>query len=125
MLRGMLAFILTMGIVSGMVFRSSDTWWHKTIGHFNMTVAEIINHEERPLLIASSATSLLSLSHILDEKVGILLIPQDEWRNIPDHYSDVFILSPSEIQREQLKSAHGLMIEEVFEREHLYKVSLQ
>lgn len=125
MIRGTLAFILTMGIVSGVIFRGSDTWWHKSIGHFNVTVAEIINREERPLLIASSATSLLSLSHILDEKVRILLIPKDEWQDIPSHYSDVFILSPSEIQREQLESEHGLMIEQVFNREQLYKVSHQ
>jgi uncharacterized membrane protein len=123
--RGMLAFILTMGILSGRIFHSSDTWWHKTIGHFNMTVAEIINREERPLLIAGSKTSLLSLSHGLDDKVRILYIPENEWRDIPRHFSDVFILSPSEMQREQLESDHGLMIEEVFNREELYRISVQ
>jgi hypothetical protein len=106
-IRGMLAFILTMGILPGWVFRSSETCWHKTIGHFNMTVAEIINHEERPLLMAGSETSLLSLSHILDDKVRILYIPEDEWHDIPRHFSDVFILSPSEMQENSSSQIMG------------------
>jgi uncharacterized membrane protein len=125
MKQGMLALILVMGISSGLIFRNSDTWWHKTIGHFNMTVAEIINREERPLLIARSATSLLSLSHHLDEKVVILFSREDQWDDILERFSDVFILSPSEAQLEQFAISEGLMIEEVFKREELFKISRQ
>jgi len=121
-MRGTLAFMLAMGVLSGIIFHRADTWWHKSIGHFNVDVAQFINRAQRPLLIGRSATGLISISHSLDEKVAILYVPHDDLPAIPAHYSDVFILAPSKKLRDRLQSNQGLMLDEVVPRGKLYKV---
>ncbi len=120
---GMLVFILVMGIVSGLIFRNSDTWWHKTIGHYNMSVARIVNQGKSPLLIANSPTALLSLSHTLEPRVRILYTGGDQWPEFPNRFSDVFILQPSRKQMDQIESEQLIKMEEVFSREGLYKIT--
>jgi uncharacterized membrane protein len=122
LMRGTLAFMLAMGVLSGVIFQRADTWWHKSIGHFNVDVAEFINRSQRPLLIAGSATSLVSLSHSLDEKARILYIPNDDLPVIPARYSDVFILAPSEKIRDRFQSSQGSTLDEVLPRGKLYRV---
>jgi uncharacterized membrane protein len=114
--------MLAMGVLSGVIFQRADTWWHKSIGHFNVDVAEFINRSQRPLLIAGSATSLVSLSHSLDEKARILYIPNDDLPVIPARYSDVFILAPSEKIRDRFQSSQGSTLDEVLPRGKLYRV---
>jgi uncharacterized membrane protein len=121
LMKGTLAFILAMGVLSGIIFHHADSWWHKSIGHFNMDAAQTINRAAHPLLISPSPANLISISHSLNETVKILYVAGDNLPVIPADYSDVFILDPSQTMKDQLESIRGVNLEEVLPRADLYR----
>jgi uncharacterized membrane protein len=120
---GTLAMVLAMGVVSGLVFRRADTWWTKSIGHFNMDVARIINRDRRPLLMSDSATTMLSLSHALGAHVRMQLVGDHDTLRVPHQYSDVYVVSPSVALARELETARGLTVDAVFPRGELYRIA--
>jgi uncharacterized membrane protein len=91
-----LVIYLVMGAYSGLVFVNSDTWWNKTIGHFNMEAAKTINIEEQPLVILGSKTDLLSLAFAADDHVTLVLHSGEFTPDARADYNAVFYLDPPE-----------------------------
>jgi len=123
MARVTFVFILAMGILSGVIFRQAGTWWHKTIGHFNMEVAGIINKEKNPLLISDSVQELISLSYALDQQAVLMLYTNRRHPDIPQGYSAVFVISPTQRMQHEIRTDYGLMLDEVLPRAGLYRAS--
>ena len=116
-------FILAMGVLSGMIFRQADTWWHKTYGHFDMDAAGMINKEKHPLLISGSLTDLISLSYALNHEARLMLYTDRTGLAIPKNYSAVFVLLPTPQMQHEIRKDQGLKLEEVLPRAGLYRVS--
>ncbi|MEH2169849.1 MAG: hypothetical protein V7K41_25005 [Nostoc sp.] len=66
----------------------------------NPQVAQIINQSNRPLLISDALGNnygdVFSLSYLLEPKVRFLLVNNQKIIKIPDGFTDVFLLNPSE-----------------------------
>jgi uncharacterized membrane protein len=95
--------IVACGVISCAVSYQSSYWWNK--GAFqNLQVAKIVNQSAKPLIVSSGVFStdgsivgnILSLSHVLDQKVRLILTVEPEVPTIPSsNYSDVFLYKPS------------------------------
>ncbi len=119
--------IITITIIAGEVVSCAisafaETWWNK--GRSNPQVARLINQATRPLLIGASDwpsfANILTLSNVLDPKVRIRLLTDSGGLEIPDGFSDIFLISPSEPLRQRLEQG-GYQIEstQVSELRHL------
>lgn len=96
---GLFALLLVAGgVYSQLLIVSSNTWWNKSFSANNAKIAAAVNAAERPLLIAGlgevNPGELLSLSYLLDDRVGLLLLGGAAPEPLPKGYSHYFVLNP-------------------------------
>ncbi|MDZ7991512.1 MAG: glycosyltransferase family 39 protein [Nostoc sp. EfeVER01] len=95
-----MALVIICGLISSKVSSQAETWWNKGMNYGNPQVAQIINQSNRPLLISDALSNnyghVFSLSYLLEPKVRFLLVNNQKIPKIPDGFSDVFLLNPSE-----------------------------
>jgi uncharacterized membrane protein len=88
--------LLSVGIVSCAISSQAQTWWNKSSGYYNPQIAEIINKTSNTLVISDNTPGrILSLSHLLDERIKLLLLSQPDSLKIPKDFSNIFIYQPS------------------------------
>ncbi|WP_375473512.1 glycosyltransferase family 39 protein [uncultured Nostoc sp.] len=97
------ALVIICGLISSKVSSQAETWWNKGMNSGNLQVAQIINQSNRPLLISDAFGNnygdVFSLSYLLEPKVRFLLVSNQKIPKIPDGFTDVFLLNPSETWR--------------------------
>lgn len=100
--------LISCGVLSCGINSQAESAWIKVFNTTNPQVARIINQRPQPLLISDADTAdLLSLSHLLNSKVQLLLKPKcytchlilqsgvkPYTPEIPDGFSDVFLFHP-------------------------------
>ncbi len=100
--------LISCGVLSCGINSQAESSWIKNFNTTNPQIARIINQRPQPLLISDADTAdLLSLSHLLNPKVQLLLKPKCYTCNltvqsgvkpylpeIPDGFSDVFLFHP-------------------------------
>ena len=100
--------LISCGVLSCGINSQAESAWIKIFNTTNPQIARIINQRPQPLLISDADTAdLLSLSHLLNPKVKLLLKPKCYTCNltlqsdvkpylpeIPDGFSDVFLFHP-------------------------------
>jgi uncharacterized membrane protein len=99
-----LVAVLSAGIISGAVFSQADTWWQKKTNAFNPQLAPIINQTTQPLVMREMPRgtpphnffTLVSLSYWLEQKVQYQVVFEGTLPKIPQNFSDVFIIDPSQ-----------------------------
>ncbi|MDZ8085307.1 MAG: glycosyltransferase family 39 protein [Nostoc sp. DedQUE12b] len=95
-----MALVVICGLISSRVSSQAETWWNKGMNYGNPQVAQIINQSNRPLLISDALGNnyghVFSLSYLLEPKVRFLLVNNQKIPKIPDGFTDVFLLNPSE-----------------------------
>ncbi|MGV0101746.1 glycosyltransferase family 39 protein [Nostoc sp. DSM 114160] len=95
-----MALVIICGLISSKVSSQAETWWNKGMNYGNPQVAQIINQSNRPLLISDALGNnygnVFSLSYLLEPKVRFLLVNNQKIPKIPDRFTDVFLLNPSE-----------------------------
>ncbi|MDZ7954294.1 glycosyltransferase family 39 protein [Nostoc sp. DedQUE09] len=95
-----MALVVICGLISSKVSSQAETWWNKDMNYGNPQVAQIINQSNRPLLISDALGNnyghVFSLSYLLEAKVRFLLVNNQKIPKIPDGFTDVFLLNPSE-----------------------------
>ncbi|MEH2351871.1 glycosyltransferase family 39 protein [Nostoc sp.] len=95
-----MTLVIICGLISSKVSSQAETWWNKGMNYGNPQVAQIINQSNRPLLISDAFSNnygnVFSLSYLLEPKVRFLLVNNQKIPKIPDGFTDVFLLNPSE-----------------------------
>ncbi|MDZ8261328.1 glycosyltransferase family 39 protein [Nostoc sp. ChiQUE01b] len=95
-----MALVIICGLISSKVSSQAETWWNKEMNSGNPQVAQIINQSNRPLLISDALGNnygdIFSLSYLLEPKVRFLLVNNQKIPKIPDGFTDVFLLNPSD-----------------------------
>lgn len=99
--------LILSGVMSCTIISQSELWWNKYFNISNLSIAKIVNQSEYPLIISDANSTMhllniLSMSHNIESKAKILLFPPAADSlitipEIPDSYSDVFLLNPSKI----------------------------
>ncbi len=104
--------LLSVGVLSCITIIQSPAWWTKAEDNNNHQVAQIINQTKQPLIVSDTFfVRILSLSHVLDEKVKIQLLPTPKIAKIPQGFSDVFLYQPSQELINELKQKQNLKVE--------------
>jgi uncharacterized membrane protein len=104
--------ILGIGLTSQYVITSADNWWTKSFSAENASFARLVNAAEKPLIIGSytdvSTGEILSLAHLLDANVRVLMENPHKPAEIPTGYSRLFALSPYGQLRAQLEKNYKI-----------------
>ncbi|MEH2114308.1 glycosyltransferase family 39 protein [Nostoc sp.] len=103
-----IGLVIICGLVSYGVSSQAETWWSKVISYGNPQAAKIINQAARPLLISNDSGinygNIFSLSYLLQSKVQFQLVKDQSIPNIPDEFTDIFLLNPSDSWRKQIEA---------------------
>lgn len=105
--RGVLGVFLAIALSNNLDSANSDLWWNKSISRsaYYAPVAEMINREAKPLVIADRHVSaILAFSRHLDAHVRLQLVGDRRKFEVAKGYKPVFLLNPSEKLRDILQS---------------------
>ncbi|MEH1917523.1 glycosyltransferase family 39 protein [Nostoc sp.] len=106
-----MGLVIICGLVSYGVSSQAETWWSKVISYGNPQVAKIINQATHPLLISNDSGinygNIFSLSYLLEPKVQFQLVKDRSIPNIPDEFTDIFLLNPSDTWRKQIETNYN------------------
>ncbi len=92
-----LAVLLSIGLLSDWQISHSDTWWTKAGNNFDHCIARSINQSNQAVLVSDSYfVNILTLSHLLDEKVKFQLSSDSNQLLVPPEFDNIFLYSPSE-----------------------------
>lgn len=132
-----MAVLISSGVLSCLVLSQSSTAWSKDNGSDNPRIAQIINQANRPLLLTNISASsgnadsnwnlgkVLSLSYILEPKVHFLLVTEENISRIPDSFSEVFLLNPSQGFRAEVEAKQNYkikLVEEISDDNSIWKL---
>jgi uncharacterized membrane protein len=113
-----MTLVIICGLISYKVSSQADTWWNKGMNYGNPQVAQIINQSNRPLLISNALGNnygnAFSLSYLLEPKVRFLLVNNQKIPKIPDGFTNVFLLNPSDNWRETIEKKYKLKTDIVY-----------
>ncbi|MEH2055624.1 MAG: glycosyltransferase family 39 protein [Nostoc sp.] len=105
-----MGLVIICGLVSYGVNSQAETWWSKVVSYGNPQVAKIINQAAHPLLISDDSGinygNVFSLSYLLQPKIQFQLLKDHSIPNIPDEFTDIFLLDPSDIWRKQIETSY-------------------
>ncbi len=109
--------LISTGIFSCIQISWAQTWWNKYTSPETPPMARVVNQTNSPLLIADaywmSWDNIMSMSHILNPKVKVLFLPKSQITQVPDGYSDVFLVNPSEELLTAINQDKQLKIDQV------------
>jgi uncharacterized membrane protein len=127
--RSIVVAVLVGGIISSIATVQASSASIKWLNDINLEVAPVINQTENPLIISDTATAdLLSLSHLLDPDVHLLINPRcytchldvsteidPDILQIPEGYSTVYLFHPrsSREWRQSLQAIEGYQLRPV------------
>jgi uncharacterized membrane protein len=118
----LMILVIICGLVSSRVSYQAETWWSKGVSYGNPQVAKIINQSVQPLLISDSVGinygNIFSLSYLTQPKVRFQLMQNQDIPNIPDGFSDIFILNPADTWREQIATKYQSQTNIVYKDEY-------
>ncbi|MCC5657399.1 glycosyltransferase family 39 protein [Nostoc sp. XA010] len=113
-----MTLVIIGGLISSKVSSQAETWWNKGTSYGNPQVAQVINQTSSPLLISDALGNnygnVLSLSYLLEPKVRFLLINNPKTPTIPNGFTDVFLLNPSDTWRETIEKNYKLKTDIVY-----------
>ncbi|MCC5613863.1 glycosyltransferase family 39 protein [Nostoc sp. CHAB 5836] len=113
-----MALVIICGLISSKVSSQAETWWNKGMSYGNPQVAQIINQTTHPLLISDALGNnygnVFSLSYLLEPKARFLLVNHQKTPKIPDGFTDVFLLNPSETWRETIEKKYKFKTDIVY-----------
>ncbi|WP_414544675.1 hypothetical protein [Nostoc sp. CCY0012] len=119
-----LILVIVCGLISCRVSYEAETWWHKGVSYGNSQVAKIINETKNPLLISDAEGinygNVFSLSYLVQPNVRFQLIGNQTVTDIPDNFSDIFLLNPSDSKRSQIMTEHKYNMNIVYRDEYYY-----
>ncbi|MEH2283367.1 MAG: glycosyltransferase family 39 protein [Nostoc sp.] len=113
-----MALVIICGLISFKVSFQAETWWNKGMNYSNPQVAQIINQSNRPLLISDALGNnygnVFSLSYLLEPKVRFLLVNNQKIPKIPDGFTDVFLLNPSDTCLQTIEKKYKFQTDVVY-----------
>jgi uncharacterized membrane protein len=107
-----MAVLISGGVVSCLISSQAEAWWNKGHSQYMPEVARQINQAGSPLLLndtnSFNTVDVLVLSHLLDQKVQLILTKSNTTPEIPDRFGEVFLYNPSKELREDLEKDYQL-----------------
>jgi uncharacterized membrane protein len=111
--------LLTSGVISCVIISQSQTWWNNLTDTDNRQLAQIINQTSNPLVIQEidsvppryNVFNLISLSYLLNSEVKFKFIPKNTVTQIPQEFSNIFFMAPSNALQSGIEKDYRTKIE--------------
>lgn len=92
--------LLISGLVSDVRFFQAESWWSQIGGKNLLAMSQLINQSNSILLVSNkndyNLGVILTLSHNLKPKVGLITIQNDQLPTIPQYYNPIFFVDDLE-----------------------------
>jgi len=122
------AVLISVGVVSCAISSQSQTSWIKVVSYHLPQVASIINQTNHPILISNDFGinwgNVFALSYLLKPNVQLQLVVDSNIPKIPNGFSDVFLLNPSDPLKHGIEKYYQSKIQSVFGDEHISLLKL-
>lgn len=113
--------LLTSGVISCVIISQSQTWWNNLTDTHNRQLAQVINQSSNPLVIQEidsvppryNVFNLISLSYLLNPEVKFKFIPKNTVTNIPQEFSNIFFMAPSNVLQSGIERDYQTKIEPI------------
>lgn len=110
-----LLILIAGGILSCAISSQAESSWTKRTNSYNRQFAQIINQASHPLLLSELAVKppyhsifkQASLSHHLERKVRFQFVVEKTLPKIPQGFSDVFLIDPSEELKRKIENRYS------------------
>lgn len=105
--------LISSGVISCTISSEAEMWWNKAPekNKDNFQMAEIVNQANKPLLIKDGdLIPVQVIEYLLKPKVRFQLLKESDIPKIPDGFSDVFFLQPSESLRSGIERVYNSRI---------------
>ena len=110
-----LVILISGGILSCVISSQSESSWTKRTNSYNRQFSQLINQASHPLLLSElsrtppyhSIFKQASLSHKLEPKVQFKFIVENTLPDIPQGFSDVFLIDPSEELKGKIETRYS------------------
>ncbi|MEG4045213.1 glycosyltransferase family 39 protein [Microcoleus sp. Pol17_C1] len=116
-----LVVLLSMGIASCCLYVSADNWWNKSGSLLNVSIARTVNSASKPLIITDFSEyivwdigNLLGMSHQLDPKAKLLLMPPKNNVEIPENFNEIFLYSISRELKTKIAKSNQYKIQTIY-----------
>ncbi|MEG4067181.1 glycosyltransferase family 39 protein [Microcoleus sp. Pol11C2] len=116
-----LVLLLSMGIASCCLYVSADNWWNKSGSLLNVSIARTVNSASKPLIITDFSEyivwdigNLLGMSHQLDPKAKLLLMPPQNNVEIPENFNEIFLYSISRELKAKISQSNQYKIQTIY-----------
>jgi uncharacterized membrane protein len=107
-----IGLLIVCSLISSRVYYQADTWWNKGVSYGNPQIAKFINQKSRPLLITNFSDinygNVFSLSYLVEPKVRFQLLSNQTVPTIPNDFTDIFLLNPTNAWRLQIATKYKL-----------------
>jgi uncharacterized membrane protein len=124
--KGILIFILSLGIISNAVQSIHAVWWNKSYAksRYLPQIADIINQANNPLIITDEEPGrVLSLSHRLNSTVSLQLIPRGSVPTIPQSDNiQIFLFRPSDQLKNNLEKNSNIQVNKAYKKGWIWQV---
>lgn len=120
-----LVLIISIGVLSCAMSSQAETWWNKIHNYDTYPISRIINNADNPLLIYRFSNNLkigtmgnyiMPIAHLLDPKVKIMVMLKSDYiPKIPDNFSNIFIIKPSQEFRELIEKSNQYKIKLIYD----------
>ncbi len=114
--------VVTVVLISGGAFSCATispaaTWWNKYSDKIPLAqISSLLNQDSYPLLLFESHSrhQTISISPLLTSKVRLLQLGEFDKIIIPDDFSDIFLLNPSEQLQDKLQKKPQFKLEPIY-----------
>lgn len=111
--------LVALGIISCTSSWAAESWWHKYDNAYLPPIARMVNQAKQPLLLSDdvsdrSVGNLLSLSHRLNANVKLQLATETASLEMPDTFSNVFLLRPTDSLLSKLRQDKTYQLTQVY-----------
>lgn len=107
--------VISCGVVSCAVSSQAETWWNKYYGSEIPIIAKLVNQASSPILIVDAddwaRSHTWSISSFLKPQIPLYLLKESNIEQIPEGFSNIFVLLPSEKLQEQIKKDNQFTIQ--------------
>ncbi len=114
------AVMISMGVISLVTISQAENWYTMPFSKTNPPIARIINKANHPLLICNNLDinfgNVIAMSYLLAPKVRLQLVADSHVPKIPEGFSDVFLLKPSDTLRFGIEKEQNSKAEIAYEQ---------
>ncbi|MCW5313575.1 hypothetical protein GTQ43_07045 [Nostoc sp. KVJ3] len=110
------SLVIISGIISCTLSSQAQIWWIKVPQRYqeDPEIAKILSQVNKPLLISDADIILIqTLGHLLDPKVRLQLVAEQQLPKITNGFTDIFLFKPSDFLKTGIEKIYNSKLQQI------------